>query len=470
MRKIHKKQIIEQITILKEAFNELKVQKADTSIILCSEIQDFIESIFNYVEKMIGKNSEISNLFKQLYEMVFKLTKSQIDLNEIYVFFQHIENEVLNLQPNKIEVVFFCYKSSMSDCLESIYFAAKNDPSCDAYFIPIPYFERKPNHDLGEMYFEGIEYYSDKYELTDWEKYDIETRRPDAIFIMNPYDEFNYVTSVHPNFYSKNLCKYTDILIYIPYFILSNNTFSENLVNSPAFIYSNKIIVQSNSVKKRYIETYNQKIGCKFGDPTKKIIALGSPKFDPIINSRKEDFSLPSNWNQIIKNQKIVLFNTTLSAALENTELFFKKLYSNFEYFKHNPDYILWWRPHPLLESTFKSMRNIFLQDYLNIISEYKSNGYGIYDDTHNLHRAIAWSDIYYGDFKSSVTPLYTITGKPIVLINNKNTEITNFGDDYKKSTNEKSFWDKSSISEMADGNCGSRIYNYIFEKIKKNN
>lgn len=115
-------------------------------------------------------------------------------------------------------------------------------------------------------------------------------------------------------------------------------------------------------------------------------------------------------------------------------------------------------------------MRNIFLQDYLNIISEYKSNGYGIYDDTHNLHRAIAWSDIYYGDFKSSVTPLYTITGKPIVLINNKNTEITNFGDDYKKSTNEKSFWDKSSISEMADGNCGSRIYNYIFEKIKKNN
>lgn len=144
MRKIHKKQIIEQITILKEAFNELKVQKADTSIILCSEIQDFIESIFNYVEKMIGKNSEISNLFKQLYEMVFKLTKSQIDLNEIYVFFQHIENEVLNLQPNKIEVVFFCYKSSMSDCLESIYFAAKNDPSCDAYFIPIPYFERKP--------------------------------------------------------------------------------------------------------------------------------------------------------------------------------------------------------------------------------------------------------------------------------------------------------------------------------------
>lgn len=41
--------------------------------------------------------------------------------------------------------------------------------------------------------------------------YDFEKRRPDMIYIHNPYDKYNYVTSVHPDFYSENLKRYTDV-------------------------------------------------------------------------------------------------------------------------------------------------------------------------------------------------------------------------------------------------------------------
>jgi len=41
----------------------------------------------------------------------------------------------------------------------------------------------------------------------------------------------------------------------------------------------------------------------------------------------------------------------------------------------------------------------------------------GIYDDTGDLHRAICYSDAYYGDL-SSVIVLYKNTGKPIMLEN----------------------------------------------------
>jgi hypothetical protein len=44
------------------------------------------------------------------------------------------------LKPNQIEVAFLSYKASMSDCIETIYLAAKADPMCDAYWIPIPYY------------------------------------------------------------------------------------------------------------------------------------------------------------------------------------------------------------------------------------------------------------------------------------------------------------------------------------------
>ena len=39
-------------------------------------------------------------------------------------------------------------------------------------------------------------------------EYDIEKRRPDVIYIHNPYDKGNFVTSVHPAFYSDELKKY----------------------------------------------------------------------------------------------------------------------------------------------------------------------------------------------------------------------------------------------------------------------
>ncbi|MCM1237294.1 MAG: hypothetical protein NC489_45075 [Ruminococcus flavefaciens] len=45
-------------------------------------------------------------------------------------------------------------------------------------------------------------------------------RKPDIIYFHNPYDNWNLVTSVGPRFYSSNLKKYTEKLVYIPYFIL----------------------------------------------------------------------------------------------------------------------------------------------------------------------------------------------------------------------------------------------------------
>ena len=46
----------------------------------------------------------------------------------------------------------------------------------------------------------------------------LEDKKPDAVFIHNPYDQNNRLTSVHPDFYSSRLKKYADQLIYLPYY------------------------------------------------------------------------------------------------------------------------------------------------------------------------------------------------------------------------------------------------------------
>jgi hypothetical protein len=48
-------------------------------------------------------------------------------------------------------------------------------------------------------------------------------------------------------------------------------------------------------------------------------------------------------------------------------------------------------------------------------VRKYKGESWGIYDDTSDLHRAIAMSDAYYGD-PSSVVTLYEATGKPTLI------------------------------------------------------
>jgi len=57
------------------------------------------------------------------------------------------------------------------------------------------------------------------------------------------------------------------------------------------------------------------------------------------------------------------------------------------------------------------------LAEYDILVSEYREQGWGIYDETTELHRAITLTDAYYGDM-SSLVMLYYMTGKPIMISN----------------------------------------------------
>ena len=54
---------------------------------------------------------------------------------------------------------------------------------------------------------------------------------------------------------------------------------------------------------------------------------------------------------------------------------------------------------------------------YEKLVQEYRNAGWGIYDDTAELDRAVVLSDAYYGD-KSSVVQVYQETGKPLMIQN----------------------------------------------------
>lgn len=134
------------------------------------------------------------------------------------------------------------------------------------------------------------------------------------------------------------------------------------------------------------------------------------------------DHVFPGNWKEIVREKKVIYYNTSVGNMLSGKEKHIEKMKWVFSIFQEHPEVVLWWRPHPLELATIKSMLPGLVQQYVEMRTLYQEKKTGILDESTDLHRAIAVSDAYYGDW-SSVMHLYKVTGKPVMLSNDSVTE-----------------------------------------------
>ncbi len=430
MRKIQKNQLMEFLHTLCRACQELSnVPIGANYINFCADIQDFVSGIFDFIQRIENRDTKTESLLVSFYETLFLVSQEPEKADTLMGLAEElIDCAEKELKADTIEAAFFCYKASMSDSLESIYLAAKADPNCDAYFIPIPYFDRNKDGSLGAVHYEAEGFYSEQYELTDWRLYKTEERHPDVIFIMNPYDENNLITTVHPDYYARKLKDHTPLLIYVPYFVHSE-IISPHMAVTAGVLFSHRTIVQSENIRNQYIDSI-----CKHfpnvirADWEKRIVALGSPKTDRVLSVKKENFSVLDEWKSLLANaqgKRIILYNLSLETALaysqgENRGVYLKKLQSVLQFFREKKEFLLWWRPHPLMAETFFWLGKDIFEKYQQLVKDYQAAGYGIFDETPDIDRAIAFSDACYGD-ESSLNLLMQFAGKPILVQNMRN-------------------------------------------------
>ena len=131
----------------------------------------------------------------------------------------------------------------------------------------------------------------------------------------------------------------------------------------------------------------------------------------------EENKIFPENWKEIVREKKVILYNTGVSSLLHEKEKHIEKMKWVFQVFQEHPEVVLWWRPHPLEISTLQSMRPELEEQYMEVRRWYQEDKIGILDESADLNRAIAISDAYYGAW-SSITHLYKIVGKPMLTSN----------------------------------------------------
>ena len=163
-------------------------------------LEQYCEQLYR-MSKIADKNKAI--ILKRKLDYILHQVEYEID-KKIYI--------------DKLKIVFMPYKVSMWDCMESIWEAAVSDKNNKVFVVPLPYYERDGDGKIKKECYEG-ELFPRYVPIVNYKVFSLEREMPDIIYIHNPYDGANYVTSVHPDYFSLNLKRYTDMLVYIPYYL-----------------------------------------------------------------------------------------------------------------------------------------------------------------------------------------------------------------------------------------------------------
>lgn len=383
---------------------------SDARISVLTNCQQAAISIGETLENSGEDYNGIVHLLEQYCEMIFALSQlDEVGMDDIQGVDNQLElvSESLESMPTKYRVVFFPYKADMWDSLESIWRECAGDIRCECDVVPIPYFELNREEKKWEPRYDGDRFPQD-VPVTHYDYYRLEEMKPDVAYIHNPYDDCNHVTMVHPYYHSAELKKNVRKLVYVPYF-----------ANAGFIATDQQAMPVCRNMDYMIVQSENSKETCKSSHFYNKVLPLGSPKFDKVINKTHGGVQVPKEWQQTIGGKKVLMLNTTLNDLLTHGEILLNKLKYFFEIIKGESRIALIWRPHPLLEATIKSMRPHLLSQYEALIEYFQKEGVGVFDLTGDVSSTVAIADGYVGSSYSSVINLFGVCGKPIYLFDN---------------------------------------------------
>lgn len=436
---------IEDLLVLENAhggvFKLLVLQDRATVMQLLSSCQECAISLGNKAERVAADCEILVRSLEEYCELIFQIHQllqqgEVLDAEGVYRILQEqlqgIKEEFEKEYDKKKKIVFIVDKAERWKSLKSVWKAAKEDKNSIVSVIAVPYYYKRIDGSIIEEHYEK-DLFPEEAEVLGYQEYDLKEYHPDVIFINNPYDEYNYFTSVHPYFYSSNLVQFTDKLIYIPWFTITELTREDergwqtmqHFVTMPGVVNADKVIVQSEQMKEAYVDYLTDWAG----EDTKaiweeKISGMGSPLLDTEDTSEDEIAEMiPEEWKKVIykedgNRKRILLYSIGGSGFVERGIRAAEKLKSVLELVKENSEEIAFvWYANLEMETTLKTSYPDLWKDYVQIMEEYRKQAWGIYVENPDWEMLVAIGDAYYGD-GCALSQKMVMAEKPVMIQN----------------------------------------------------
>lgn len=407
----------------------------DDARALMVDMQDLSMGIGERIDAEDAKGAPAVRILEIYCETLYKVFEAlgnndpnKMDLfAELETVFDEFINCVKEIYKSKKQIVFIPYKAEHFKQLESMWRKYTDSSEWDVVVMPIPWFYRTPLGRLEEMTYDANKY-PEYVSITPFNEYDLKANHPEIIVIQNPYDNANFATSVYPAFYSSELKKYTEELVYIPYFKTSEipeederGYISMNAyVTVPGLMHSDTVIVQSESMRDSYIRKL-----CEFaGEDTREIweskLSFDESLFD-IFDEESVDYeAIPKDKLYMAdgKRKKIVVYSLNIGTLFIYGADVISGIKSALRTFKENKDRILLvWAPDEDIKDNFSKLSPELWDAYSEIENQYISEEWGIFDNSGDIMGIYSIGDAYFGDI-GRLAHEFHIKNKPVMLQN----------------------------------------------------
>ena len=403
-----------------------------------SELQNNIVSFGTLTESIKGEDCKTVKLLEQYLEVIYKVAKYVQNFDEGISYEASAENKYAECDEevkdtfasiseaidseivNRRSVLFLPVKAKHFGSMRMAYEMETATPDTDVYVMPLPYYYKEYDGSFkDEMHIDTEEFIKANIPVTDYSRFDLSLLCPEKIYINSAYDEYNMAVSVDTRFYARNVKKYTEKLIYIPYFKLmefdrANYPCWYNMqyyCTVPGVVMADKVYVQSENTRKVYIDKLNEWVG------DEKYTEIWEQKID-VYNESCEEHS--EDELRDAGSKKTIVWFVSAGSLAEFGDKYIEKAYRNLDVFALSKDKLkVLLISEPFLDEMIKTYSDELYKKWTGFIDEFNRSGIGevVSQVEDQSVEALLKANAYYGD-PSYICKDFILMKKPVMLQN----------------------------------------------------
>ena len=403
-----------------------------------SELQNNIVSFGTLTESIKGEDCNTVKLLEQYLEVIYKVAKyvqkfdegisyeasaeskyAECD-EEVKDTFASISDAIDSEIVNRRSVLFLPVKAKHFSSMRMAYEMETATPDTDVYVMPLPYYYKEYDGSFkDEMHIDTEEFIKANIPVTDYSRFDLSLLCPEKIYINSAYDEYNMAVSVDTRFYARNVKKYTEKLIYIPYFKLmefdrANYPCWYNMqyyCTVPGVVMADKVYVQSENTRKMYIAKLNEWAG------NEQYTEIWEQKID-VYNESCEEHS--EDELRDAGSEKTIVWFVSAGSLAEFGDKYIEKAYRNLDVFALSKDKLkVLLNSEPFLDEMIKNYSDELYKKWTGFIDEFNRSDIGevVSQVEDQSVEALLNANAYYGD-PSYICKDFIVMKKPVMLQN----------------------------------------------------
>ncbi len=422
-----KEQLVEIINkLLQRAKDAVYMEQA---LDLLQASQQLAIDLGNMLEQFLGEGCLVILLLEQYCETIYTIyellmaddggTEVIVSCSKLDDIKQEICMELKRSVFERKTVLFLPILAKDWDGLCDLWKEASKDSHNDVYVVPLPYYYKDYDGSPRKVCYDAADFPEDMqvldYNLLTSEY--LEMLHPETIIIQYPYDSWNTAISIPEMFYSVNIRKYTDVLIYVSPFMLDE--FSKNqereytnmkyYVTMPGVVYADYVFVQSESMRQRYIEKLTEFAGEETQEIwDSRVRVLKDSIMSQQKDKKEEANTLISKGNAVEDKitKKKMLYGISFGVYIGDVEAAKSKIERNLQFFEECKEKL------DLTIQIFpEGMEDNEMDNFISDISK----GYSAKIVEKGLKCDIKDFDAYYGDAMPLVME-FRDAGKPVMV------------------------------------------------------